>query len=319
MAERSSRRSGYLGGAVLILAGVVFLLANLGYLTIEAWTLLARSWPILLMLVGLDLLTRGSRAAWVAPALLLGLTAALVFAVLGPLRIGRPTSYGYRYRPWSRPWSQVWSGGTSGEERELRRPELAEARFKLSFGGARVEAHPLPDGALLYRLAWRAAGGAPVLTRTTWEGGRADVRFYQEHRFPGTGRGSRWELALPLEVPLTLEVEGGAGDLDLDLAELRLRSLSLELGAGDVELRLGRREPRQKLRLSAGAGQVTVRVPRGAGVRIVSRGLLLDSNLRGEGFRKVDGAYVNEAWERAQTRIELEVAAGVGALTVGTY
>ncbi|HHW15209.1 MAG TPA: hypothetical protein GXX28_09800 [Firmicutes bacterium] len=319
MAERHARRSGYLGGAILILAGVVFLLANLGYLTLEAWMLLARFWPVLLMLVGLDLLTRGSRQAWVAPATLLVLTAALVFLVLGPLRAGRPLFYGYPYTPWSRPWSQVWRGGASGEERELRRPGLAEARFKLSFGGARVEVRALPDEALLYRLGWRAGGGAPVLARTTWEGNRADVRFYQEHRFPATGRGSRWELALPPGVPLALEIDGGASDLDLDLADLRLRSLSLDLGAGDVELRLGRREPHQKLRLSAGAAQVTVRVPREAGVKVVSRGLLLNSRFHGEGFRKVDGAYVNESWGQATTQVELEVAAGVGELSVETY
>ncbi|MDI6871259.1 MAG: DUF5668 domain-containing protein [Bacillota bacterium] len=86
MGRREGGSRGRLGGAVLILLGVILLLANLGYLTVETWEALARFWPVLLMLAGLDLLIRGNRLGWVAPALVLLLGAVLLLSTLGPTR-----------------------------------------------------------------------------------------------------------------------------------------------------------------------------------------------------------------------------------------
>ena len=49
--ERSPRRGGLVGPAILVALGVVFLLNNLGYLGWGVWGTLLRLWPVLLPVV----------------------------------------------------------------------------------------------------------------------------------------------------------------------------------------------------------------------------------------------------------------------------
>ena len=64
---RQRRRGGVVWPLILIFIGGVFLLENTGYLPPNFWMNLWRLWPLVLVLVGIELLF-ASRIPWVALA-----------------------------------------------------------------------------------------------------------------------------------------------------------------------------------------------------------------------------------------------------------
>ena len=127
-----------------------------------------------------------------------------------------------------------------------------------------------------------------------------------------------WDVALTDDLPLELAVRMGAGESDLDLRGTDLRRLSLDLGAGDATIDLsGDWAHDIDVRVAAGAGELTVRVPAGVGVRVRGHkdGI---GEFTADGFRTDGNALVNDAYDDADVRFELTLSRGVGSVNVET-
>lgn len=74
------RRPSLVGPTLLIGVGVLVLMQNLGFLPFGFWWTLWRFWPVVLIVVGLDLLL--GRRSPVGGLVVLGLTVALIAGVL---------------------------------------------------------------------------------------------------------------------------------------------------------------------------------------------------------------------------------------------
>lgn len=127
---------------------------------------------------------------------------------------------------------------------------------------------------------------------------------------------NEWDLRLPSDLPLTLRVTLGAGRTDLDLAETGLEYLEVYAGAGETSVDLtGDWDHDLTARIEAGVGQLNLRVPSDVGVRITGSedGI---GDYRTPGFSEENGAFVNEAWDTASQKFEIELRRGVGEVTV---
>lgn len=127
-----------------------------------------------------------------------------------------------------------------------------------------------------------------------------------------------WDVRLPKGLPLDLTVYMGAGEADLDLRGMDLRFLSVDLGAGDASIDLsGEWADDVRARIEAGAGKLTLKVPADVGVRLVGAqdGV---GTYSARGFEQDGDALVNDAWERADVRFEIELRRGVGEVVVQT-
>lgn len=126
-----------------------------------------------------------------------------------------------------------------------------------------------------------------------------------------------WDLQLAKNLPMDLRVSAGAGNCELDLRDLHLISLALDLGAGDLDLDLSSGYPvdRMEAEINAGAGDVTIRLPKNIGVR-VNGGEYGLKNWDYPGFKKDGDALVNDAWAESGPVIELHVQQGAGNLTL---
>lgn len=122
-----------------------------------------------------------------------------------------------------------------------------------------------------------------------------------------------WVVSLSEAVPIEqLSVTLGAGNSDLDLRGVDVRSLSVELGAGDTTVDLsGKRESDIEGSIEAGAGKVTVRLPQDVGVRVsgAQDGI---GDWKADGFIRRGDDLVNDVYETADIKIELNVQRGVG-------
>jgi hypothetical protein len=99
------------------------------------------------------------------------------------------------------------------------------------------------------------------------------------------------------------------------LANLNARSLSFTGGVGDVTLDFtGEWTEDMSARIRMGLGSLTLRVPRGLGVRVHKGGLLVGFD--SEGLIKRGDVYESDNWARAEHRLTLDIEAAFGSIRV---
>lgn len=136
--------------------------------------------------------------------------------------------------------------------------------------------------------------------------------------FPRSNSRYVWDVALTDDLPLVLRVNMGAGEADFDLRGLDLRDLHVNLGAGESTIDLSGEWSHDLVAdITTGAGELTLRVPANVGVRIVGHrdGI---GTYSAQGFKQDGDALVNDAWEAADVRFEIELRRGVGEVTIET-
>jgi hypothetical protein len=92
--------------------------------------------------------------------------------------------------------------------------------------------------------------------------------------------------------PEQVNVQGGVGDMTLDLT-------GTWPGSADVKI-------------TAGVGSVTLRLPDDVGVRVETEGGL--TSVDASGLRRTGDAYVNDAFGEADTELRVQITAGVGSI-----
>lgn len=133
-----------------------------------------------------------------------------------------------------------------------------------------------------------------------------------------------------------LDVDIGAGDFILrfdEPNEFEMDHLTLDAGASRLEaLRIGNASPEKvrvrgglgdisvdltgawshsaEVRITTGAGSVTVHVPQALGVLAEAEGGL--SKVEAPGLRQVGDTYVNDAFGKAEMELHLQITTGVG-------
>lgn len=126
---------------------------------------------------------------------------------------------------------------------------------------------------------------------------------------------NEWGLQLSDQVPMDLKVDIGGGTSDLQLAGLSLSRLDVTLGAGTSTVDLDGDWVRDlNVTIDAGAADVTVRLPKDIGVRIVTDpgAALFETH----GLAQNEGVYTNAAYGASNVTLQLDVTAGIGRVNL---
>jgi len=288
-------------GLVLIGIGVLLLLANFGYVEWGFWWNMARLWPLLLIALGIRLMFRDSVLAAV-------LAAALVLGTFG-------------YAAWQ---TQGMDGGERSDRQTARFEQAADAalescRLDVDFGagelyvGAGTAA--LAEGELDYY-------GIPPEWRYSSEGAQGRLQASQaQNAVEGFFRqpnhsGYHWDIKLSEQPLWDIDADTGACEADFDLTGLPVSRFDLDTGASSVEIRLGDRQPACQVRINAGASNISLAFPAGAGVRVGLDGALNGNNLAAAGLVRQGDYYVTAGYADAAVRFDVDIDMGVGNLDV---
>jgi hypothetical protein len=118
--QRYSRFS--LGGLILVFLGVLFLLQNLGVVSWEVWGTLWRFWPVVLILIGINILW-GRRSPYLA------------LAVSGVVLLGVMGTAVWVQEPWPSELPDTFSQPLQG---------VSRAEVEVTFGAGKLGINSLP-------------------------------------------------------------------------------------------------------------------------------------------------------------------------------
>ena len=302
-APRRRGAPGVTGAILLITIGVIVLLNNLDILSVNLLSLV-RFWPVILILIGLDIIL-GRRSA------LGSLVVALIaVAVLGGI---------------------IWMVGVTGQwalkpgetvtheiVQDLGDVKALELDLSVGVMETRLEAltdtdyavqgtHKTNMSDLALDVNYKTRGDTGVLTIS--QNGRQ-----QNIGFP-TGAINELDLGLTSKVPVDVIVDAGVGESTLDLTGIDLASLKVNAGVGSVTIIL----PEQgdfEVEIDAGVGSVELTVPKSMEARIEYDGGLSSLTVPGRFTEKENDVWVTDHYSGATDRTLIKVKAGVGEVTI---
>ena len=125
---------------------------------------------------------------------------------------------------------------------------------------------------------------------------------------------NRWRLSLDETTPIDLAVTVTAGDAELVLGRVNLQNLWIRLGAGDLVVDLRGTPARSyTVKVQAGAGDTTIRLPAGVGISARTSGLIGESNVSGLEQQR-DGRWINPRAEGSPVVVDVDVQHAIGDL-----
>ena len=230
--------------AVLILVGVVALLANAGVISTDRLSLLIDMWPLILIVIGLELIARrrlqGNRAD-LAAVLIVVIAAggALAYAALAP------------------------NPGTTNET-DLKDTvgSLDHASLAVDAGAATIKLTASGSlGGDLYRAHLQYSGAKPAVNLDRSNG---TLRIDQSNSF-GVFQSRRFVLDMQINssLPWTMQTNTGSSTETYNLATAHVGSIEINSGAARVDITLGR--PAGVVPISINGGSLTVHLHRPAG------------------------------------------------------
>ena len=272
------RRPHYLVPLVLIGAGVLALVGNLGLVAAGFWDRLFQLWPLLLVVVGLEVLTGDAPARSTGRLAAFGLVVAIAAgATLYAIGPGLPAA-----------------GSASGSS-SAPLGGLSSARLALSAGGGSVNITTADLGQDLYRAAYDSTGTPPSRTFAV-NGGTLDIRVGNRTPSGWFGAGSdRLDLTLNQGVAWAVSINTAGASGTVDLTTASIRSFDLNSAGASLTLRLPAPTTSVPVTINGAGNRVTVALPAGTASRVTAAGMAAAVQLP-DGER-LDQAMGSRSWQ----------------------
>lgn len=297
------RRRSLIGPLLLIAIGVLLLLNSLNVLPWGIWGTLWRFWPVLLILLGLEILF--GRSSWIGSLIVLIVAVVVIVAIV--LLSLSPTLLTTR----------------TGEQQTISQPldDIRQAEVTIDFGVGSARLYRLVDSPDLMKATIDNAPGRRVETQWEISGDTGQLRIHEARTdfsffpFLGSQVDSRWEIGLSDQVPLALKLSTGVGQSTLDLNGLRLTHLELDTGVGQTLLALPA-EGHFDVDIRGGVGNTVITVPRGLAMRVRASQGLGNVSVTVPDVLHQDNEWVSRNFDIAESRAEIRISGGVGSIVV---
>ena len=143
------------------------------------------------------------------------------------------------------------------------------------------------------------------------------LKLQELHLEAGVGETRLAMLSPNAIVCRKIAIENGVGALEVTgLGNFRFEKLEFRGGVGAVTIDFsGDWETTGEVDIKVGIGGVEINLPRDLGVELKVRKSFL-SGVSLEGFRKTDGGYLSENFDKASKKMRLNISAGIGGIKI---
>jgi LiaI-LiaF-like transmembrane region len=294
----SRRYRSYFWPAVLILIGVVAFLVNSGVISTERLSLLFDLWPVILIVIGLELLARRALPGQngdVAAVLIVLLAAggAIAYVALAP----NPTTSG-----------KVDSHAPLGN--------LNHATLEIDAGAASITVTGTSSlEGDLYHATISYSGSKPEISLDRSSGsltisqGNSGFGVFQTRRFT-------MDLQINSSVPWTITSNGGASTETFNLASVPLKSMDINTGASRENITLGAPSGAVPITINGGALTVNLHRPAGTGASVSVSGGAVSLTFDGRQSHAIGN--LQESTGSGTDTYRVEVSGGACTVTMDT-
>jgi hypothetical protein len=285
-------------GIFLLTVGIIWALVSMGIITWSIINALFILWPLILVVVGVNIIFRRNAIAG-------AITWLLFVAVL--------VSYTYFIE------DVKYKGNTTAVNKTVsvdKRAETQKGDLKISLGGTNIKM----DSNTSKMLEAEIQDPSVDYTQSS-NNDSAYISFkkrtYQLFNYNKGSLNYNNSFHLNNQSEWNIDVDTGAVNGDLDLSDLDVEKLTLDTGAANFKVKLGEKALNPKIKVDAGASKIDFYVPNGAGVRVKMDGALNATNFNDSSiWEKKDGVYYSKGYEQASVKIEMDIDMGVGKLAV---
>jgi hypothetical protein len=293
-------------GIFWISVGLVFLANNLGWLSWWVWADLLRLWPVLLIVIGLEMIVRKSKLEWLGYLSTLILIGAFAWAVV--------QAKGYYY----------------DDDLRLLRTGDSEVRCDYESGTSAKINVRFADGRL------RFSNGSDYLFRARARNSRDDVSLSSdcddnhcdiylrptELRLRGLLRirddDNYWSCYVHRGVSASYQLELDDADLRFDGDDFLIDTLKVDADRSSLRIRLGDDRRLVYLDLEGNGTDIELLLPQTAGIRIEGETIRSASRDRFD-LQEKDGELVNALYQRAGANFHIKANMRNGRLRLRGY
>jgi hypothetical protein len=319
---------------VLVGIGLIWLLSNLGLISSANISVAFRLWPLILIIVGFDLLF--GRKSPVVGAMI-GLITVIVFfslILIGPA-LGLAANVDIQSASYSEPVADA---------------SRAQIELRGAVGTMTVSASEDSDGVLfdasvsyVGEIEYETSGQSQRVISLRQDEVDNGLGFFAFNWFAAEDQ-LNWDVNLNPDVPMALDINGGVGNSLLDLSDVQLESLDVNSGVGQMAISLPvmvdsydaninsgtgqididiENNAALNLNVDGGVGQVNIDAPDGVGIRLEAQSgignVTVPSELRflsGDEGLGANGVWETANFDSAERQIVIHYSGGIGGLNI---
>ncbi len=300
------RNRRFLFPLILIAIGVIVLLANTGVLSPQALERLGDLWPLLLVILGLQLILNHTLPRQQATLIGLAASAFIVVAAVAYAALAPAASF-----------------GTQRFDSSERLGGLSTATLDVNYGAATIDVNAGGLGDSLYQAhVDYPAGENPPIISLDRETGTLQIHenstFSPFHLFGGSRRHLR--ITLTDQIPWSIQIGGGAASLRLDLRHALLSKLEISGGANQLDAQLPSPKGTVSISVSGGANNVTLVAPARSQWRVAVSGGVSAVTINGSSSGNLGGDFQQQSpeYNSATDRFDIEISGGASHIDFRT-
>ncbi len=301
MSEPRPRRDYYVPvwGVLVLFAGVLLLLQTLNILPWGLWRDIWRFWPVVIIVLGLNILL-GRHSSWAVGV--------VVFILLGVLlgwavwRYSIPTPVALTTEAYSEPLAGIES-----------------AQVNLVFAAGHVPVGQLHSSSsnLVQVTQERNSVTHRVSSDFSKQGsaGKLYLRIEPDAGRFWTNSSSRCGALFTPQIPLSLSARAAASSFDIDLSALKVTEFRLDADASSGRLKVPASGINQGY-LRINAANIEISIPKDVSVKVKPKTSLSAFSVNEDRFPRNGDYYVSPDFDSAKNQLELEIDCNVSRVRI---
>lgn len=305
-------------GIILFGVGLILLLNNMDMIDFH-WRAVFRMWPLVIIIVGINLLL--SRSVLGKTISVLVTIACIAFLAYVGISSENVRGWGFRGNDRGVTYRSDNDRGRIVKNIITHEYDGQVKTAKLNIRGGAVEYEiESPDDNQLFWSEIESVIGGHELNARQINDSSINLSFMMKERLGKKDwnfRNDRNEAKIRLHPdPIwTIEIGMGAGTADFDLRKYKISRLDMNCGAASVEIKLGSPVGHSEVKAEVGAASLEIELPESAACRIVTSSALSSRDFKGF-VKQGDGSYTTPGYTEEGDRYTFHLKGGVSSFTV---
>ncbi len=295
-------------GILLIILGTFWFLSKIGIITWSLWRTLSQIWPLILIVVGINIIFKEKRYVKVITW--------IVFVII-VIAFGFYQQYNYNSGLFLFENNDNVIQGDSESFEVPYDENTVKGDLRLRLGGVDLKIGSTSNNILDANISSsRIRKNADFNSDKS----KVDINIEQigDSIHLGSNMKNNYSFNLHEDVLWDIDADMGAVNGTLDMSNLKIEKLNLDTGASNFNLIFGDKSDSTEVKIDGGVSNIELTIPEKVGVRIKTDGFIKDSNIDELGWILKDKHYMSQNYKDVEKKINIDINMGVGKFDVNS-